>query len=319
MRTAIFALLIFFVPFLKAQQNLVPNPSFELNSSCPDYQDELFKCSNWYIGAETPDYYNTCSTTVPPLSADVPQNFTGWQQARTGNAYSGIGTGPLNDTSNNQREYIGCKLTDTLISEKKYYVEFYVSLADSSMWGMDRIGIYFSPNMIQDLSTFSYLPYQPQIESSIGSPMNDTANWVKISDTLFAVGGETYITIGNFHPTTQASLDTLPNGTWAWAYYYVEDILVTDCGWTGIHSPAYSTFSLFPNPSAGNFQLTGNFSDNAQLHIYNLIGQEVIESFELPIGNNSVPINIELAEGVYFYRIISDNEVLHSNKLMIVR
>jgi hypothetical protein len=78
-------------------------------------------------------------------------------------------------------------------------------------------------------------------------------------------------------------------------------------------------FTLFPNPSNGNFQLKGNFPVNSQLHIYNLIGEEIVQSVSLPQGEQTIPVELNLAEGIYFYRIISGREILHEEKLVIVK
>jgi hypothetical protein len=318
MKKGLFLFGLFFVSLLEAQNNLVPNPSFENHSACPASLSEFSKCDSWYAVVESPDYFNACSPTST-YNAGIPQNCLGWQNARTGNAYAGIATGPLNDTSNSQREYIGCRLNDTLIAGKKYCVEFYVSLSDSSMWGIDRLGIYFSSTIIQNVATSSYLHYQPQIESPIGIVYNDTMNWVEISNSFIAVGGEQYITIGNFHPTSQTTSDSL-SGTWYEAYYYIDDVSVTDCGYVGIQSPTLSNgISLFPNPSDGTFQLKGNFTSNTQLHIYNLLGEEIIQPISLPQGNQTIPVELSLAEGIYIYRIISGKDILHEEKLVIVQ
>ena len=89
---------------LKAQTNLVPNYSFELNDSCP----QLFGgvdpyCSLWFSPmckmANLPsypystytwgssDYYNDC-TNYSYLG--VPKNDCGYQYSKSGNAYVSI-------------------------------------------------------------------------------------------------------------------------------------------------------------------------------------------------------------------------------------
>jgi photosystem II stability/assembly factor-like uncharacterized protein len=84
------------------------------------------------------------------------------------------------------------------------------------------------------------------------------------------------------------------------------------------NSNAHS-INVFPNPSNGNFQLTGNFPSNSQLHIYNLLGEEIIQPLELSEGNQTIPVESGLAEGIYVYRIISGKNVLQEEKLVIVR
>jgi len=88
-------------------------------------------------------------------------------------------------------------------------------------------GAYFSPTMVSDMSTIVNLPYQLQIESPAGVPISDEINWVKISGTYTAIGNETFITIGNFHPTSQTTSDSL-GGSWHWAYYFIDDVSVIE-------------------------------------------------------------------------------------------
>jgi photosystem II stability/assembly factor-like uncharacterized protein len=80
-----------------------------------------------------------------------------------------------------------------------------------------------------------------------------------------------------------------------------------------------SAITVFPNPSNGNFQLKGNFPMNSQLHIYDLLGNEVANPISLPIGEQTIPMNPSLAEGIYFYRVVSNKEILHEEKLVIVK
>jgi hypothetical protein len=204
-------------------QNLVANSSFETTTSCPDDLDQLGYAAPWVNPtANTPDYFNSCASS----NAGVPANVLGVQNARTGQAYAGIGIG-IPTPNDERREYIQCKLTDTLLAGKKYCVEFFVSLSDSSMTAIDRIGMYFSSAPIHDYSTINYLDHDPQIESPAGVVITETVDWYRVSGFITATGGETYITIGNFHSAAETSIGTMP-GTWYGAYYYIDDVSVIE-------------------------------------------------------------------------------------------
>ena len=130
-----------FSNIIYSQINLVPNPGFEEYISCPDDYGEFDRVKYWFnTTLGTPDYYNACSITKNP---DVPNNNMGYQYARTGAAYVGIFTAS-DSIYPNYREYIAAKLLNILSAEKKYKVEFYVSLSDSSNLAADGFGIYFS-------------------------------------------------------------------------------------------------------------------------------------------------------------------------------
>lgn len=51
--------------FSFAQVNLVPNPSFESYSTCPDGSSQLYKATPWFNPAlGSPDYFNVCFDTT---------------------------------------------------------------------------------------------------------------------------------------------------------------------------------------------------------------------------------------------------------------
>jgi hypothetical protein len=299
-------------------QNLVPNGGFETITTCPSATNgEINDAPPWYSpNGQTPDLYNTCATIN---ALQVPQNWTGWQVPHSGNGYGGFSAYNYAYSSSgiNGREYISTQLLDTLTGGKNYCVEFYVSRADSSFWAINRVGACITKQNLTG-PIYDTISATPQIKYDTGSIFLDTANWVRISGTYLASGGEKYITIGNFYADNQT--DTLSHlGTWYWAYFYIDDVSVIDCGWSGIDSPAYSAFTLYPSPSNGNFQLSGDFPLESEFHIINSLGQEVVAPIPLPTGNQKVSIDLNLAEGVYVYRITSGKEILHEEKLVIAR
>jgi OOP family OmpA-OmpF porin len=309
------------VLFIKVHgQNLVPNPSFENYSQCPTNQDQLNYAAPWMKPTgNTPDYFNSCYTGTTLFHPSVPVNYLGYQNARTGNAYAGFGS---YYNCPNCREYIEVALIDSLCANKKYSVSFYISLADSSYNGISSIGVYFSDTLVNDQASFFVIPVASQINSPIQSPLIDTSSWILISGTFVANGGEKYMIIGTFVPDSQLIVTNIrPNpSNIKWVYYYIDDVSVTDLGYVGIQSNTLSNnISLFPNPSNGTFQLKGNFPSNSQLHIYNLLGEETIQPISLPQGNQTIPVELSLAEGIYIYRIISGKDMLHEEKLVIVK
>lgn len=213
-------------------QNLVPNPSFEDYSQCPNNQDQLDRAVGWFKPtANSSDYYNACYTGSALFHPSVPINYVGYQNARTGNAYAGFCNYYY---CSNCREYISAQLTQPLEANARYCVSFYVSLADSSLDGIAPIGAYFSNTQINDQSTISNLPFIPQISSTL-QPLNDTMNWMLITGSFIANGGESYIIIGTFSPDSQITVDTIrDNGQpiQQFAYYYIDDVSVVriaDC------------------------------------------------------------------------------------------
>jgi len=207
-----------------SQINLVPNPSFEMYSICPNTTAQIGYAVPWFsplYPGSTSDYYNACDLTN---YASVPiQGGTNFQYARTGNAIAGIG---LYDETT-YREYFEIKLFDSLVSGKTYCVSYYVNLGNFATWGIDGFGAYFSNDSILTATPVIILS-TPQIENISGNIISDTLNWIKVSGSFTASGGEQFLTIGNFIPNNSLHIDTLNYGS-ALAYYFIDDVSVYPC------------------------------------------------------------------------------------------
>jgi len=201
--------------------NLVQNPSFEEYDTCPYNFSQLNWATYWW--GYTTDYYNACST---PGFASVPSNFVGFQNAHTGVAYAGFIIYSTFDLPAEYRETIKTKLSDTLIANKRYCTNYYISLANSVYMPsnyilLDSIGMLFSNSSVQD-SILPILSNGIRVQNSISNI--DTANWLQITNSFIANGGEQYLTIGNFD-----NIITYPSGTLGTTYIYIDDVSVCEC------------------------------------------------------------------------------------------
>jgi gliding motility-associated-like protein len=308
------------------QVNLVPNPSFENVSTCPNNPGQLLFANGWYSTTpSTPDLFNACCS-ISPYWVDVPQSAVGWQYARTGEGYAGIGTSPLdtNVSTGNVREYISTRLLDSLQAGQKYCAEFYVSLADSSIWAVDQIGAVFTVNDPYDSSViFDVLPLSPQVESPFGVIINDTSAWVKIEGSFIATGGEEYIVIGIFRRYLELSIDTLHFGSWAWAYYYIDDVSVYAC-------PDEISFLNIPTGFSPNgddvndvFAASDTNLSFYSCKIYNRWGNLVFESNPSLKTWNGQYQGGNCVEGTYYYIIeavgVDDKKYFKKGFLTLVR
>ena len=196
-------------------QNLVPNPSFENYSSCPTSPGYIYEAPPWFqpriwngntTNGSSSDFYNACSNSLNP-QAGIPSNAFGYQYARTGNGYAGIYV----SNGYNYTEYIEVPLSAPLIANRKYCLSFYVSLSAKYWLATSNIGAYFSTD---SLLFVSYSPNVidsviPQIDNPSSNILNDTANWMLVSGSFIAAGGEKFMTIGNFHDSINATFQSL--------------------------------------------------------------------------------------------------------------
>ncbi|MBA3987451.1 MAG: T9SS type A sorting domain-containing protein [Flavobacteriales bacterium] len=300
-------ILCFLLPTgLFAQQNLVPNPSFEDTTSCPYWVGNFF-AEHWYSPTYgSPDLFHICSSG----QLGVPQNVFGWQHARTGNAYAG---GHASDFSgNNGREYIQCKLTEPLEAGKKYEVNFWVSRADSATKACDNIGAYFSTIPVSATNAYN-LPYTPQVVSHLNNPVTDAINWVQVIDTITAIGGEQYLTIGVFTDDNNTYWVPVSGGWMDEPYYYIDDVSVLKIVSTSIDETSANNISIFPNPSTGEFRISSNERIKSYT-IYSALGQSIknnivnSQNFQIKLENHST--------GIYFL-IIETNSFLTTKKIII--
>ena len=219
--------------FSNAQNNLVPNWSFESITTCPSNiiaNSALYLAMPWGAPSMgTPDLFNSCDTVVPPFETcptlGIPCNWKGSQLPRTGIGYSGIYPYGLNISGGNYREYIQVPLINKLVANKRYCVSFYASLSETSMYATSRLGAFISTNAISSISDTT-IPVIPQIEPTFNNYIKDTVLWTEIKGIYTAGRGENYITIGNFY--NNKNTDTLfVNGRHNFnqeIYYYLDDV-----------------------------------------------------------------------------------------------
>ncbi len=226
-------------------QNLVPNPSFENFTTCPNTQDQLNFASPWMKPTGgSPDYYNACAGSGPFVG--VPVNGLGNQTPHSGNAYAGFILRP----SNNYREYIEVPLTSPLVAGVAYDVSFYVSLSDASQWAIDKFGAYLSVGVIGPVSGAPTLPYTPQVAHPLGNFITDKTNWTLISGSYTAAGGEDHLIIGNFSDNPSTTPVTGLGGFYPGSYYYIDDVSVTSAKCEPLPDGSDCTQAACQNPGS---------------------------------------------------------------------
>jgi|AntAceMinimDraft_17_1070374.scaffolds.fasta_scaffold22957_2 hypothetical protein len=296
-------------------QNLVPNPSFEDTICCPHYECQVSCAMGWNTYSATPDYCNSCDS---PPNYSVPHNGAGFQYAATGDAYCAFYTYCW--VFDNYREYIGTQLINPLVTGKKYYVSFKVSLADEVYCGTNNIGVLFST--VPHIDT---LPYD-----TISGPINNFAhiycplviteknNWVNISGSFFADSSYKYVILGNFFSDDNTIISTL---NYCNAYYFVDDICVSEdsstCDiQTDIVRYKYNKINIYPNPTKDKLFIENYSSKEFIFNIYNHFGVKVKNGKSYHHSYTEIDLS-NLQSGIYYIQCFINNNLLTKKFILI--
>ncbi|MEO5571509.1 MAG: T9SS type A sorting domain-containing protein [Bacteroidia bacterium] len=259
----------------------------------------------WYTTRGSPDYCSTnysCPATVPPNNVPF-----GYQYPRTGDAHIGLLIRGYPIFNPNVREYFGVELIDTLKANRIYRTEFYVSLANTCRYATDAIGAHFS-----DTSTANpnaphlWIPLIPQIVNQPGNILSDTMNWVLVSDTFVAQGGEKYMTIGNFfNDSNTAFINTYPNNPYLSIYYFIDDVSVVDIT-TGIQENNVSSLvTIYPNPVIESLTVSSIFIFS-EILITDISGKVIYSNNKKAVSKNLKIDSSNWKQGIYFISIVTE-------------
>jgi OmpA-OmpF porin, OOP family len=225
--------------------NLVPNPGFETYKKCPKNYTVLYRkelIPGWYLPTGgTPDYFNSCTR----IQVGVPQNFMGYCLPKEGLAYAGLILllEPPADSAKkgkiNYREYLQAQLTEPLKKEQFYSITFYFSIAPYSTFAINRLGIYLSEKKISKGKSTGILAYKPQVVMDTTVILTEHHQWFAVTGIYKALGGEQYITIGNFYNDNEtrykaldlAGIGSVLRSRIVWnqvAYYYIDMVSVCE-------------------------------------------------------------------------------------------
>lgn len=172
---------------------------------------------------------------------------------------------PVTDTTSIYTEYIQTELIKSLSAETCYHFEMKYSLANISTSAPNRLQALFSSTQFTT-ALYQYdnnLNTQIQLDSN--TYITDTLNWLKLSGSFKASGGEKYLTIGNFKDkehTKRLNLSSTFSSPCAVAssssaYIYIDDIVLYE-----IPKPNLGTDTIFclgdDSLAIGDSTLPGN-------------------------------------------------------------
>jgi hypothetical protein len=323
----IFVILFFLPVFFSAQNNLVPNYSFEIIDTCSSPYTDPAHLLYWKVPTQgTTDLFRNCGSWNGAFS-----NMAGYQYPKSGFGY--IGLYAYFHNFNNYREYISTQLWMPLEPGKKYLVGFWCSLAENKcLKAANKIGAWFSDSIQSPtFYGFNVINEIPQVQNDTSVILDDTTNnWILISDTITAVGSEKYITIGNFFDDTSSFITntgiSYPTGDSS-SYYFIDDVFVycidiaCDTTWLGNQPGSQQDFDfkLFPNPGNGEFKLEYDFAhkDQIMFEVFDVSGRIVFVK-ELSGQKFSENLNLQhLGTGLFFYSVSGSEGKITSGKLVI--
>lgn len=208
---ALLSALILISPSLKSQ-NYVPNHSFEIAGDLSGattnnyFNDTWIQC--WVSPTVVAGYYS-CGIWTPAPNCEylaglgvLPINGQryGTINQGSGNPYD------LFSFDNNLRNYFQTKLIKPLTAGVNYNFKMFVASSYFQATNIEgnhshaqNLGVFFSNSQPMNIGSTTILPFvTPQI-NFLGTLMHDPVNdWIEISGTYTALGGERYLTIGDF-------------------------------------------------------------------------------------------------------------------------
>jgi len=140
-----------------------------------------------------------------------------------------------------------------------------------------------------------------------------------VGGEFVALGGEKFITIGNFfsHESTILEGNTLSHNS---CYYYIDDISVTKCSQVTSVNALVETTSLqiFPNPASTEITVTRSSNTSAAFQIVDAFGRMVkttdTNSHQAVIDVSDIP------NGVYFLKQVDNaSGAARQTRFVVVR
>ncbi len=122
-------------------------------------------------------------------------------------------------------------MIEPLNSGQTYCVEMYISLANSSKFCTDCIGVAFSQDSLVNFGTSCELGLNFAVMNDSGI-ICDTVQWQLVSGEYQAQGGEQFILVGNMNTNEDCLLQPTVGSKSTWSnagYYFIDDVSVYAC------------------------------------------------------------------------------------------
>lgn len=269
-------------------------------------------CSNPVSGTAPPLYLGTgpaisgYTYSWAPVTSNAPLSCYNCPQPQVGPINLVSPNNPMTHFTLTVTNNFGCTATDVTYITSTW--QKYDPPTHNNLWGEAGNTVYFCPNQQITIGTAGSIPnlsfsWYPAVNSP-------TSQQTTVSPTT----STTYVLY---------SIETL---TACWA----SDMVLASCNCckTGDHLStdepvlASNNFTLFPNPNSGQFSLKYSLETDAsgKVVIYDINGKRISE-YILDSGNyNTLYINENnLSEGLYFYQIVINNDIVKSEKFSVIK
>lgn len=305
-------LLLLLLPFFAIGQNLVPNPSFEDFTECPDSALELDVegAYPWTSFRQTPDFFHPCDETGMMSSPNsISYGF--------GIPFHGVGKGGFIGAGGSfNREILGVELNEQLILGESYFVSFYLlrtfggGFHSNCNCASNNIGLKFTTQSYSHTETVPIDNFAHILHEEV---LSDSSNWTEVSGWFVADSSYTHLAIGTFFTNEFITVenynnyvDGLPK-----TYYFVDAVCVStnplDCNElrpVSTEEISLNNLLIFPNPANTAIQIKSDHKIT-DLNIYDITGKLLFKSNVSPIDNE---LNIShLSKGLYVLVVQFEN------------
>ncbi len=285
---------LFFLLFAStaAAQNLIPDPGFEIhNENCAPYPG----LTHWFNpNLATPDTWCYPGGLCNPLLTEANINELQLLEPYEGNCMAGIFVAYPQSSNMQTRDYLTTELNEPLIEGEEYELSFWLYRHIVFDAAIDKIGFYFSEDQPY-FETFEMLPVEPQIE--LDTLIVTTDEWVYMSRTHTAQGGERYMTFGNFRDHDEMTY-VLTGMSWKLSQnsYYFFDEMQLALLWKNVESQ-----EKFINYTWNGHILSCHVHERNFCRVYDTSGRLIEEKLIAP---GSAQINLtSLTSGIYIVRL----------------
>lgn len=230
------ALVVFAFRIARGQTNLVVNPGFEDSTSgppsrgCNSHLESGYHITKgWYQVGGSADFYNSA------FSKGIRK--TRLHKARSGQGRMGIVMGEQSRTSTRSyyREYIQTRLKEPLEPGALYSVSFYMVKDKRSVYYSPQAGACFTGVPVSADQLYNLPGASPQVTTSNYQILSESEKWSLVHGYYRAVGGERYLTLGNFNEDSPLQIKDknappkLFTNDYGWySYYYLDDVCVME-------------------------------------------------------------------------------------------